>query len=115
MVCSATISGCSDLAQFDVYLNPIGAMDNVPFVVDVQADHLDRLPARMVIPLGRPNDTLRPTRQLNPLLSVTGEPLVLITQHAAAVPARVLGRKIASLADHRSDIIAALDFLFTGV
>jgi toxin CcdB len=103
------------LAQFDVYPNPIGTMDNVPFLVDVQADHLAGMPTRMVIPLGRPNESLRPTRNLNPSLCVEGETLVLITQHATALPARVLGRKVTSLAEHRSDIIAALDFLFTGI
>jgi toxin CcdB len=115
MVCSATIFGCSDLAQFDVYSNPIGAMDSVPFVVDVQSDHLHAMPTRMVIPLSRPSESMRPIQHLNPLLSVDGELLVLVTDQAAALPARVLGRKIGSLADHRNDIIAALDFLFTGV
>ncbi|MCR6629591.1 MAG: CcdB family protein [Magnetospirillum sp.] len=103
------------MAQFDVYPNPVASMTNVPFVVDVQVDHLDRLPTRMVIPLGVPGESLRPTRQLNPILHVEGEGLVLITQLATSLPARVLGRKVASLAQHRTDIIAALDFLFTGI
>lgn len=90
-------------------------MDSVPFVVDVQSDHLHAMPTRMVIPLGRPSESMRPVRHLNPVLSVDGEPLVLVTEQAAALPARVLGRKVASLAEYRSDIIAALDFLFTGV
>lgn len=103
------------MAQFDVYRNPVGAMDNVPFVVDVQSDHLDRMPTRVVVPLGRPDTFLQPVRRLNPVLEVDGEPLILITEQASALPARVLGRKVASLAEHRTDIIAALDFLFTGI
>lgn len=90
-------------------------MANVPFVVDIQADYLDRLPTRMVIPLGVPSESLRPTRRLNPVLEIEGQGLVLITQLATSLPARVLGRKVASLAGHRTDIIAALDFLFTGI
>lgn len=103
------------MAQFDVYPNPVGAMDSVPLIVDVQSDHLNRMPTRMVIPLGRPGPFLQPMRHLNPLVEVNGETLVLITEQAAALPARVLDRKVASLADHRLDIIAALDFLFTGI
>lgn len=90
-------------------------MDNVPFVVDIQSDQLDRMPTRIVVPLGRPDTFLQPVRRLNPVLEVDGEPLILITELASSLPARVLVRKIASLAAHRNDIIAALDFLFTGI
>ncbi|HLO77924.1 MAG TPA: CcdB family protein [Magnetospirillum sp.] len=103
------------MAQFDVYRNPVGAMVNVPFVVDVQSDHLARMPTRVVVPLGRPDALLQAVRRLNPVLDVDGESLILITEQASALPARVLGRKVASLAEHRNDIIAALDLLFNGI
>lgn len=103
------------MAQFDVYRNPVRAMGNVPFVVDVQSDHLGRMPTRVVIPLGRPGTFLQPVRRLNPVLEVEGEPLILLTEQASALPAGVLGRKVDSLAPHRNDIIAALDLLFTGI
>jgi hypothetical protein len=39
----------------------------------------------------------------------------MVTQFAAAVPARVLGKAVGSLAHERDRIIAALDMLLTGV
>ncbi len=103
------------MAQFDVYHNPVGTMSNVPFVVDVQSDHLGRMPTRMVVPLARPDSLLQPIRHLNPVFEVDGMALILLTEQAAALPTPVLERRVASLANHRLDIIAALDFLFTGI
>ena len=39
----------------------------------------------------------------------------LQADHLAAIPRAVLTPPVASLADHRTDIIAALDFLSTGL
>lgn len=39
----------------------------------------------------------------------------LQADHLAAIPRAVLIPPVASLADHRTDIIAALDFLSTGL
>ena len=104
------------MAQFDVYPNPAGSMaDAVPYVVDIQADCVAGLPTRMVVPLVRAEDGLKPVRHLNPRVDVKDEPLVLMIHMMAAVPANVLGPPVASLAHCRADIIAALDFLFTGI
>ena len=57
----------------------------------------------------------KPTRHLQPVMIVAGEAMVLATNHLAAVPRAILGDYVASLAEHRTEIIGALDFLFTGV
>lgn len=104
------------MPQFDVHHNPAGAMaDAAPYVVDIQADCVSGLPTRMIVPLVRAEDGLKPVRHLNPIVDVKDERLVLMTHMMAAVPANVLGPRVATLADCRSDIIAALDFLFTGI
>lgn len=40
--------------------------------------------------------------------------VVMSTAELAGVPVKILGRKVTSLIDNRNEIIAALDFLFTG-
>lgn len=103
------------MAQFDIYPNPVRGMgDAVPFVLDIQSEQLSALPTRMIVPLGRPDD-FQPLRRLNPLVEVDGERFAVMTQHMAAVPRDVLREPVGSLAPRRDDIIAALDFLFTGI
>lgn len=103
------------MAQFDVYPNPARGMgDAVPFVLDVQSDHLAALPTRVIVPLGRPDD-FQPLRRLNPLVEVDDERFAVMAQHMAAVPAEVLRNPVANLAARRYDILAALDCVFTGI
>jgi toxin CcdB len=103
------------MAQFDVYPNPAGGMgDAVPYVLDMQSDQLVGLPTRMIAPLARPED-FQPLRRLNPIIDVEGERLAVMTHLMAAVPRDVLQSPVASLGARRDDIVAALDFLFTGI
>jgi toxin CcdB len=51
---------------------------------------------------------------LNPILSVEGREFWLATHELFAVDRRILRQKIATVADRRDVIIAALDFVFTG-
>lgn len=103
------------MAQFDVYANPVAGMEGgAPFVVDVQSDHLAGLPTRMIMPLAALDDC-QPLRHLNPPMAVGDERFALMTQFMAAVPRQVLGTPVGSLADQRALILAALDFLFTGI
>lgn len=103
------------MAQFDLYANPSRRVaEDMPFVVDVQSEFLRHLPTRILIPLAR-QDSIKASPHLNPLLTVNGEPLVLLTNHLASLPSTMLDHAVGSLAEHRHDIIAALDFLFTGI
>ena len=104
------------MAQFDVYRNPspeTGAA--IPYLLDVQADLLDGLATRVVVPLVRAAEMGRRATLLNPQLEVDGQEVVMSTAELAGVPARALGEKIASVASRRHEIIAALDFLFAGI
>lgn len=104
------------MAQFDVHPNPVLEMrDGAPFVLDLQSNQLAALPTRIVAPLARLDGTLKLVRNLNPLVEVKGESLAVMPHLAAALPAKVLEPPIASLEARRHDIVAALDFLFTGI
>lgn len=104
------------MAHLDVYPNPDRRTATViPFVVDIQSELLDSMPGCVVIPLARADelDTL-PVLRLNPTFKIEGLTLIALTQDLAPVPRRMLKAPVANLTPHRDDILAALDFLFTG-
>lgn len=104
------------MAQFRVYQNPrVSGRERIPFVLDVQADAVDPLPTRLVIPLVR--DRLFPARRiplLNPGFTINGQAVVLSPAEMGAVAASTLLAALADLSSQRGDITAALDLLFTG-
>ncbi len=104
------------MAQFDVYTNPNTKTNhNIPYLLDVQADLLDVLATRVVIPLHTVASIPKPARHLNPTLEINNEKLVLSTAELAGIPTAMLGKPIDNLKAHREDMIAALDFVFTGI
>lgn len=105
------------MAQFDVYRNPNPTTRaRVPFVLDVQAELLDSLLTRVVVPLCK-LDTIgaKPAERLNPQFEIDGRKLVMLTQELAAVPRKALGDLAGNLSSERAAIIAALDLMFTGI
>lgn len=98
------------MARYDVHANPGGP----GYLLDVQADLLDGLNTRVVVPL-MPRDTApAPARRLNPVFPVAGQPHVMVTQFLAAVPRSVLAAPVTSLAAHDTEIGNALDMVFVG-
>jgi len=105
------------MAQFDVYRNPDPATrTRIPLLLDVQADLLSSLATRIVVPLCAPEILGgKQAERLNPELDVGGRRLVMLTPELAGVPRKALGARVASLAEERGAIIAALDLALTGV
>ena len=95
------------MARLDVYRGPDA------YLLDCQANVLDFLTTRFVVPLIPADETPRAAR-LNPVFSIGGRPVVMSTQLASAVPVRELGPWVASLADEHDRIMNALDMLMTG-
>ncbi|WP_341238088.1 CcdB family protein [uncultured Limnobacter sp.] len=104
------------MARFDVYSNPGNHKLVTPYLLDVQADLLDGLDSRMVIPL-RSMDNFPsvklPTR-LTPVFAIKGKEYLLEVPKMGAVPKRVLKTPVVSLVDEQVTILSALDFLFQG-
>ena len=98
------------VAQFDVYKGS----GEFPFLLDVQADLLQRLTTRMVVPLVAKKKHGRPIARLNPIAAIGRVEYQLLFQEMAAVPTSLLTRRVDSLAHRRPDLLAALDLLFTG-
>lgn len=98
------------MAQFDVYRTRSGDV-----VLDCQADVLDDLNTRFTVPLLHPRKSPQPAEHLNPLFSIDGENLIMVTQFATAIPSIELDERIASLSAHHFTIIRAIDMLLAGV
>jgi len=104
------------MAQFDVYLNPNQKTNQqIPFLLDVQADMLDSLATRIVVPLFLPSAFGKPVQHLTPQFKIKSKKVIMSTAELAGVSVTILGDKIANLHESRNEIIAALDFLFTGI
>lgn len=101
---------------FDVLRNPNPETASwAPYLLVLQNDLLRGLRTSVVAPLVREADFGRPAQALNPVFEVQGEPLVLSTAELAGVSTVMLGETVASLSGRRTEVIAAIDLLFTGI
>ena len=103
------------MAHLDVYPNPNAAAKGFPYLLELQAGLLGEMPTTVVAPLGLPKiiDQI-PVLRLNPTVTVDGQRLVIMAQELAAIKRRQLQAPVANLSSQREEILAALDFLFTG-
>ncbi|NMM45776.1 plasmid maintenance protein CcdB [Rhodospirillaceae bacterium KN72] len=98
------------MAQYDIYRMPGGA----GYLLNVQSDLLEGMATRVVVPL-MPRDTAPPAAdRLNPVFTIGGEDLVLVTQNLAAVPLSILGKAIGGLDAEADAVRNALDMVFVG-
>ena len=103
------------MAQFDVYENPNEKTNRaIPYLLDVQSDLIESLATRVVVPLVAAAAMGKAIKHLNPPFTVSHTTVFMSTAELAGVPVRSLGEKVGSLKDQRHEIIAGLDFLFTG-
>lgn len=101
--------------QFDVYRSTDAvSKSGISYLVDLQADLLEHLQTRVVAPLISLNN-IRPIDEINPVVSLNGNPFVVSIAEVAGVSIENLGEKVGSLAHYRNEIVAAVDFLFTGI
>ncbi len=105
------------MAQFTLYENQnLESKNTYPYFVDVQNNLLDALNSRLVIPLA-PLGSLGESNITNlcPKAVVNGEACVLLTHQMTNVPLSALKEPLDSLEHLRDEIIAAIDFLITGI
>ena len=101
------------MARFDVH--KLKSKADGPLVVDVQADLLEALRTRLVVPL-MPLAAAEQevTARLKPVVDIAGRSYVLMTTDLGAIPTADLGERVASVEPQRQTITDALDFLFQG-
>lgn len=105
------------MAQFTVHKNANPATKSaIPYLLDVQSNLIDALSTRVVVPL-YPVTALKrgALATLTPVFEVDGESLVMMTPQLAGVPSKALGSAVTDLSAYREQIMAALDFLITGI
>ena len=98
------------MAKFDVY----PGAENDTLLLDVQADLLDALNTRMVVPLMAVGKAPVPAKRLNPVFVIDSTEYVMVTQFMAAVPRSILRDPVANLNDSFEDITSAIDMLIQG-
>ena len=101
--------------QCSVYKNPGESQSYAPYLLDVQADMLNSLETRIMVPLVRIAEFGRRAGRLHPMFTIRGEEFVMATHLLAAIRFIGLGQVVESLASHRTEIIGALDVLLVGV
>ncbi|MGF1803741.1 CcdB family protein [Aliivibrio sifiae] len=105
------------MSQFTLYKNKDkNSAETYPYFVDVQSDLLDNLNTRLVIPL-TPIELLdkKAPSHLCPTIHIGEGDFVMLTQQMASVPVKILTDPVNELSTFRNEIIAAIDFLITGI
>jgi len=97
------------MARYDVYAR----RGRPGYLLDCQADVLSGFDTRFMVPL-LPAAGAELASRLHPRFEVQQEAVVMVTQLAAAVPLRELGKPVQSLAAEHATIMNALDMLLTG-
>ncbi|RFB99066.1 hypothetical protein B5K11_01035 [Rhizobium leguminosarum bv. trifolii] len=98
------------MARFHVYRLKSGNI----LAIDLQANLLDDLPSRVMVPLHPVQELDWSISRLNPRLSIEGEAYVMATQRMASIPTNELGKAVVDLSSDSDRIVAAVDFLFQG-
>ena len=105
------------MPQFALYRNrnPT-SRTRFPLLLDIQSDLLEGLATRVVVPLALASAArARSMRSLTPVLKFEGKEFLMLTPQVAGITARELGPAVGDLASDRDKIVAALDFLLSGV
>lgn len=102
------------MAQFDVH-HLASRRGKSFYVIDLQHGFLEDLATRLTAPVYPLETGGTPLLRLNPQVEIEGKRYYIAVPEITAMHAASLGKKIASLERQRAEIIAALDFLFTGV
>jgi len=99
------------MARYCVYTSP----DSTGYLLDVQADLLEALNTRIVVPLMPVGTAPTPAKRLNPVFDIQSERYVMVTQFLSSVPASILKAPITNLVQHDTEITGALDLALTGI
>lgn len=108
------------MKQFGLYENQDKDTNQAyPYFVDVQNDLLEGLKSRVVIPIitlekSKSTRSIYP-QNLCPIVEIGRKKYVLMTHQMTSVPIQMLRSDEGSLLKYRDEIVAAIDFLVTGI
>jgi len=105
------------MAQFIAYKNPNNRSKKLyPLLLDIQSNLLEELRTTIVIPLS-PSSIASPSAitKLCPHIDIEGKSYIALTQQIAGIDRSSLGKEVYDLSAYRSEVIAALDFVISGI
>ena len=104
------------MAQFDVLVNPVGATRRAyPFVVMLQSDLTRDAHNQLVAPLVPYKSMSQIAGRLAPIIEFQGSKHVALVPAMMGIRSRNLTECCGSIASARSELLAAIDYLFFGV
>jgi toxin CcdB len=104
------------MAQFDVFANRVAATRRAyPFVILLQADLTQNGRDQIVAPLVPLTSIPKVISRLTPIVMVDELEHMALVPALSGIPSRDLTVPHASLASARSELLAAIDYLFFGV
>lgn len=98
------------MARYDLYPD----LRSSGYLLDVQADLLEELSTRAMVPLLLHSGKVKLVRRLNPIFVIDGKPYAMFTHLIGTVPVARLREPRTNLLSHHDEIVAALDMLFQG-
>jgi toxin CcdB len=104
------------MAQFDVFPNPIAsARCAYPFVVALQSDFALDARQQIVAPLVPLDRIPKVISRLTPIVALDGAEHMILVPALTGMQTRDLKDRSGSVAAARSELLAAIDYLFFGV
>ena len=101
--------------QFDIVENRNASTRRTyPFLIVLQSDRASSFNSLIVAPLIKSSGPLDHSR-IHPAIEIAKVRYAVLSERLAAVQATTLGPVVGSAEDHRYEIVAALDMLFTGI
>jgi len=104
------------MAQFDVFVNNIAATRRTyPFLVSLQSNLVQGSRDQIVAPLVPLRLIPKVVSRLTPIVALDGSEHMVLVPALTGMNSRDLMKRDGSLASARSDLLAAIDYLFFGV
>jgi toxin CcdB len=107
------------MAQFDVFVNPFPALRRAyPFVVAMQSDFTINGTEQLVAPIAPMTAIDYPksgSPRILPIVALRGNDHVVVAPRLTVIRSQDLLEKVSSIATARTELLAAIDYLFFGV